>query len=136
MGVLVEANAVQLLENGNPSLTFQRIREKTADYFGLNPEQKRVVEIIEGFENEAIVKQFYKGTRKIKPADFFVKYYDDETKKNVLNFIESELLKVIKEIKNYQMYWASKTGEQWVVKSTFTMNLQRRCSIFVETKKE
>lgn len=111
MGVLVEANAVQLLENGNPSLTFQRIREKTADYFGLNPEQKRVVEIIEGFENEAIVKQFYKGTRKIKPADFFVKYYDDDTKKNVLNFIESELLKVIKEIKNYQMYWASKTGE-------------------------
>lgn len=111
MGVLVEANAVQLLENGNPSLTFQRIREKTADYFGLNPEQKKVVEIIEGFENEAIVKQFYKGTRKIKPADFFVKYYDDDTKKNVLNFIESELLKVIKEIKNYQMYWASKTGE-------------------------
>jgi SNF2 family DNA or RNA helicase len=111
MGVLVEANAVQLLENGNPSLTFQRIREKTADYFGLNPEQKRVVEIIEGFENEAIVKQFYKGTRKIKPADFFVKYYDDDTKKNVLSFIESELLKVIKEIKNYQMYWASKTGE-------------------------
>ena len=111
MGVLVEANAVQLLENGNPSLTFQRIREKTADYFGLNPEQKRVVEIIEGFENEAIVKQFYKGTRKIKPADFFIKYYDDDTKKNVLNFIESELLKVIKEIKNYQMYWASKTGE-------------------------
>ncbi len=111
MGVLVEANAVQLLENGNPSLTFQRIREKTADYFGLNPEQKRVVEIIEGFENEAIVKQFYKGTRKIKPADFFVKYYDEDTKKNVLNFIESELLKVIKEIKNYQMYWASKTGE-------------------------
>ena len=119
MGVLVEANAVQLLENGNPSLTFQRIREKTADYFGLNPEQKRVVEIIEGFENEAIVKQFYKGTRKIKPADFFVKYYDDETKKNVLNFIESELLKVIKEIKNYQMYWASKTGEPMGSKINF-----------------
>jgi SNF2 family DNA or RNA helicase len=100
-------------------LTFQRIREKTADYFGLNPEQKRVVEIIEGFENEAIVKQFYKGTRKIKPADFFVKYYDDETKKNVLNFIESELLKVIKEIKNYQMYWASKTGEPMGSKINF-----------------
>jgi hypothetical protein len=26
LGVLVEANAVQLLENGNPSLTFQRVR--------------------------------------------------------------------------------------------------------------
>jgi hypothetical protein len=58
LGVLVEANAVQLLENGNPSLTYQRIREKTADYFGLNPEQKKVVEILEGFENEAIMKRY------------------------------------------------------------------------------
>ncbi|MEY2871124.1 MAG: hypothetical protein RLZZ146_1047 [Bacteroidota bacterium] len=46
LGVLVEANAVQLLENGNPSLTYQRIREKTADYFWLNTLKKRVVDII------------------------------------------------------------------------------------------
>lgn len=119
MGVLVEANAVQLLENGNPSLTFQRIREKTADYFGLNPEQKKVVEILEGFENEAIMKRFYKGTRKIKPADFFVKQFDEDTKKAVLAFVEVELLKVIKEVKNYQMYWAGKTGEPMGMKIDF-----------------
>lgn len=119
LGVLVEANAVQLLENGNPSLTFQRIREKTSDYFGLNPEQKRVVEIIEGFENEVIVKQYYKGSRKIKPADFFIKYFDEEVKKNILAFVEAELLKVIREIKNYQMYWASKTGEPMGTKIEF-----------------
>ena len=111
LGVLVEANAVQLLENGNPSLTYQRIREKTADYFGLNPEQKHVVEIIEGLEDEAIKKRFYKGTKKIKPADFFVKSFDEETKKNVIEFVEKELLKILREIKNYHMYWAGKTGE-------------------------
>ncbi len=119
LGVLVEANAVQLLENGNPSLTYQRIREKTADYFGLNPEQKRVVEIIEGFESEAIMKQFYKGTRKIKPADFFLKHFDEDTKKQVLAIIETELLKVIKEVKNYPMYWAGKTGEPMGTKIEF-----------------
>ena len=27
-GMVVEANAIQLLENGNPSLTFQRIRKQ------------------------------------------------------------------------------------------------------------
>ncbi len=119
LGVLVEANAVQLLENGNPSLTFQRIREKTADYFGLNPEQKKVVEILEGFENEAIMKRFYKGTRKIKPVDFFIKQFDEETKKTVLAFVEAELLKVIREVKNYPMYWSGKTGEPMGTKIDF-----------------
>ncbi|MBM3438878.1 MAG: DEAD/DEAH box helicase [Bacteroidetes bacterium] len=119
MGVLIEANAVQLLENGNPSLTFQRIREKTADYFGLNPEQKKVVEILEGLENEAIMKRFYKGTRKIKPADFFIKQFDEDTEKAVLDFVEVEFLKVIKEVKNYQMYWAGKTGEPMGMKIDF-----------------
>ena len=111
LGVLVEANAVQLLENGNPSLTYQRIREKTADYFGLNPEQKHVVEIIEGLEDEAIKKRFYKGTKKIKAADYFIKNFDEDAKKTVLEFVETELLKILREIKNYQMYWAGKTGE-------------------------
>ncbi len=111
LGVLVEANAVQLLENGNPSLTYQRIREKTADYFGLNPEQKHVVEIIEGLEDEAIKKRFYKGTKKIKAVDFYLKSFDEETKKTVLEFVETELLKILREIKNYHMYWAGKTGE-------------------------
>ena len=106
LGVLVEANAVQLLENGNPSLTYQRIREKTADYFGLNPEQKHVVEIIEGLEDEAIKKRFYTGTKKIKAADFYLKGFDEETKKRVLEFVEKELLRILREIKNYLMYWA------------------------------
>lgn len=111
LGVLVEANAVQLLDNGNPSLTFQRIRVQTATYFGLNPEQKKVVELLEAFEVENIIKQFYKATKKIKTADFYVKHFDIETKKNTLDFIEKQLLKVVGEIKNYSMYWAGVTGE-------------------------
>ncbi|MDA1182849.1 MAG: hypothetical protein O3B82_04555, partial [Bacteroidetes bacterium] len=75
LGVLVEVNAVQLLDNGNPSLTFQRIRVQTATYFGLNPEQKKVVELLEAFEVENIIKQFYNATKKIKTADFYAKHF-------------------------------------------------------------
>ena len=44
-GLLVEANAVQLLANGDYSLTFQRVRQQTTSYFHLNPEQTEVVKI-------------------------------------------------------------------------------------------
>ena len=49
-GMVVEANAIQLLENGNPSLTFQRIRKQNADYYGLDDNQKKAVNIIENYE--------------------------------------------------------------------------------------
>ncbi|MEY2871123.1 MAG: hypothetical protein RLZZ146_1046 [Bacteroidota bacterium] len=65
------------------------------------------------------MKHFYKGTRKIKPADFFLKHFDEDTKKQVLAIIETELLKVIKEVKNYPMYWAGKTGEPMGTKIEF-----------------
>ena len=46
-GVVIEANAVQLLENGKPSLTYQRIREKNSDYFRLDERQNAAVQLIE-----------------------------------------------------------------------------------------
>ena len=57
-GVVIEANAVQLLDNGMPSLTYQRIRPKTAEYFGLTPELGKAVEWMEEFEAESVKKRF------------------------------------------------------------------------------
>ena len=48
-GMIVEANAVQLLDNGNPSLTYQKIRKQNTDYFGLDDNQKKAVDIIENY---------------------------------------------------------------------------------------
>ena len=74
LGMLVEANAVLLLPNGDYSLTYQRIREKTTAYYRLNAEQTEAVNIIEDFEAEAIIKRLYTGTKMVRAAEFFNKH--------------------------------------------------------------
>lgn len=110
-GLLVEANAVQLLANGDYSLTFQRVRQQTTGYFNLNNEQTEVVKILEEFEVEGIMKRFYTGNKRLRPNEFLLKHYTPELHKVVRPFIENRLSKVLDIIKNYPMYWAGKTGQ-------------------------
>ena len=110
-GVIVEANAVQLLENGKPSLTYQRIREKNSDYFKLDDRQKAAVQMIETFEVEAIIKKYYTGTKKLKPADFLNKHFTPEIKVQVRSFIERQLVQILNIVKDYQLFLVGKTGE-------------------------
>ena len=110
-GVVIEANAVQLLENGKPSLTYQRIREKNSDYFRLDERQNAAVELIETFEVESIMKKFYTGTKKLRPADFLLKQFTPEMKIQVRAFIERQLVHILNIVKDYQIYWSSVTGE-------------------------
>jgi superfamily II DNA or RNA helicase len=110
-GLLVEANAVQLLANGDFSLTFQRVRQQTSTYFKLNPEQTEVVKLLEEFEVDGIMKRFYNGNKRIRPNEFLLKHYTPELHKLVRPYIEKKLSGVLDIIKNYPMYWAGKTGQ-------------------------
>lgn len=110
-GMLVEANAVQLLQNGDYSLTHQRIREKTSGYFKLNARQTEAVNIIEQFEAEAIIKRFHKTTKRIRPAEFFTKFYNADLHKLVRSFIEKQLQKVMELIRDSPIFLAGKAGE-------------------------
>lgn len=110
-GLLVEANAVQLLANGDFSLTFQRVRQQTSAYFKLNPEQTEVVKLLEEFEVDGIMKRFYNGNKRIRPNEFLLKHYTPELHKLVRPYIEKKLSGVLDIIKNYPMYWAGKTGQ-------------------------
>jgi len=110
-GVVIEANAVQLLENGKPSLTYQRIREKNSDYFRLDERQNAAVQLIETFEVESIMAKFYTGTKKLRPADFLLKQFTPEIKIQVRAFIERQLVHILNIVKDYQIYWSSVTGE-------------------------
>lgn len=110
-GVVIEANAVQLLENGKPSLTYQRIREKNSDYFRLDERQNAAVQLIETFEVESIMAKFYTGTKKLRPADFLLKQFTPEMKIQVRTFIERQLVQILNIVKDYQIYWSSVTGE-------------------------
>lgn len=110
-GMLVEANAVQLLPNGELSLTFQRIREKNSGYFRLNQEQAEAVKLIEEFEAESVMKRFYKGSKRIRPSEFFLKHYTDDIHKMVREYIEKRLIKILELIRNYPLFMAGKAGE-------------------------
>ncbi len=110
-GLLVEANAVQLLANGDYSLTFQRVRQQTSSYFHLNPEQTEVVKILEEFEVDGIMKRFYNGNKRLRPNEFLLKHYTPELHKLVRPYIEKKLSGILDIIKNYPMYWAGKTGQ-------------------------
>ncbi len=111
LGMLVEANAVLLLPNGDYSLTYQRIREKTTAYYRLNAEQTEAVNIIEDFEAEAIIKRFYTGTKKLRAAEFFNKHYNEDMHKLVRAFIEKRLVKVLTLIRNYPLFTAPSATE-------------------------
>jgi len=112
LGVIVEANAVQLLDNGNPSLTFQKIRISNTHYFGMDESQRNAVELIETYEPEALMKKFYTGTRKIRSNEFLTpKYFDDNIKKLVRDFIEKQLVKILNIVKDYPLYWSGSLGE-------------------------
>ena len=110
-GLLVEANAVQLLANGDYSLTFQRVREKTTEYFKLNTQQTEAVKLLESFEVDSIMKQYYKGTKRLRPSEFLIKHYNAELHKIVRPIFEKKLVKVLELIKNYPLYWSGKTGQ-------------------------
>jgi hypothetical protein len=110
-GMVVEANAIQLLENGNPSLTFQRIRMQNADYYGLDDNQKKAVNIIENYEVDQIMKKFYTGNKKIRATDFFAKYFNEDVKKLVRENIENNLVKLLNIIKDYPLYRSGNLGE-------------------------
>jgi len=110
-GVILEANAVQLLDNGMPSLTFQRIRPMTASYFGLNPELTQAVTLMDQFEADHIMKRFYTGKKSIKLQDFLTKHFVDEVQKTARKFIENQMVAVLNLVKSYPLYWASSAGE-------------------------
>ena len=110
-GMIVEANAVQLLDNGNPSLTYQKIRKQNTDYFGLDDNQKKAVDIIENYEVDRIIKKFYTGNKKLRATDYFAKFYTDDIKKLVRQYVESQLVDLLEIIQDYPLYWAGNLGE-------------------------
>lgn len=110
-GMLIEANAVQLLQNGDLSLTYQRIREKNCDYYRLTGRQAEAVKLIEDFENEVIIKKFYKSQKRIRPAEFFTKHYTEELHKQVRQYIETKLCRILDLVSHDPLFLSNESGE-------------------------
>lgn len=110
-GMLIEANAVQLLQNGDLSLTYQRIREKNSAYFKLSQRQTEAVSLIEEFEVDKIISKFHKSQKRIKPAEFFVKHYSEELHKQVRLYIEKKLCRILELVNDDRLFLGDESGE-------------------------
>nr|HPI12188.1 hypothetical protein [Catalimonadaceae bacterium] len=59
-GVLFEPYLVQLLENGNRSLSFQKVAEANVDDFypQVNAHEKKLINILQRLSNQQLAKEF------------------------------------------------------------------------------
>lgn len=103
LGYLVESFVVQLDDNGKLTLQHQNISAHNSSEFakGLDETDYKIIEIIDTIQQDAVIRKFYKG--KIKPRDFFFKFYKSEKQDKLLqntiqNYLEkrrSEILQLI-----------------------------------------
>ncbi|MBI1305250.1 MAG: ATP-dependent helicase [Bacteroidetes bacterium] len=98
LGPLMEAYIVQLTSQGNLSLVNQRIHANNADYYDkkLDSGDYEAIRLLEECTPEFIVKKFSK-VKKIRPKEFFDKYFSAEQFKNSIRpHIEKRLVQVMK----------------------------------------
>lgn len=105
--MLPELNAVLLNPSGTLSLSYQRIHRNTAAYFGLSGTELEVVRLLDEVEVDNIMKQFYTGSKRIRPEDFFTKHYNEELHKKVRPYIEKRIARVMELIGDRQVFLES-----------------------------
>lgn len=109
-GLILEANAIKLLPNGQYSLSFQRIRENTCQYYNLTEKQTEAVKLIEEFEVDKVIKKYYTGSKRLRNNEFFIKHYTPEIHKLVRESIEKRLVKILDLIKSDPIFMVGKSG--------------------------
>lgn len=103
LGYLFESFVIQLDDKGRLTLQHQNISSKNAEEFasGLDPNDYKLIKLMDEIQQEAIVLKFYK--KKIKPEDFFLKIYDkkkgdaalQETIESYLEIRRSKILELL-----------------------------------------
>jgi len=106
-GILPELNAVQLNPSGSLSLSYQRVHRQTAAYFGLSGAELEAVRLLDEMDVDHIMKQFYTGSKRIRPEDFFLKHYNEELHKKARPYIEKRIARVMELIGDRQVFLES-----------------------------
>src|SRR5690606_28499979 len=93
LGYLFESFVIQLNAKNELTLQHQNISAKNADEFaaGLNEADFKLISLIDAIQQDQVLKQFC--TKKLTPADFFLKNYDPEKgdkglQENISNYIQ------------------------------------------------
>ena len=107
-GSIVEARAILLLENGNYSLTHNKVRAANIEFYKADENMAKAINLLEEIEAEKIMEHFYTGKKELKVNQFLEKYYNEDLHKNVRSYIEEKLEEILPAIRNYPIY---KKGE-------------------------
>lgn len=116
LGYLFESFVVQLDEKERLTLQHQNISSKNAKEFaaGLDERDYELIKLMDQMQQEAIVLKFYK--KKIKPADFFLKFYDKEKgdadlQATIEHYLEARRARILELMEDKMIFEMGRDGE-------------------------
>jgi hypothetical protein len=116
LGYLFESFVIQLDERGRLTLQHQNISSKNAKEFGAGLDERdyELIKLMDQMQQEAIVLKFYK--KKIKPAEFFLKFYDkekgdQELQNTIENYLEVRRSRILDLLHGKMIFEMGRDGE-------------------------
>ena len=99
LGYLLEAYAVPLLNNGQLSLSYQQIHKLTAEYYGIDGQEKDAILALDNTGPKKLFQQFYNGKKQIKSKEWLYNVLDENTiSQFVRPYIETQIYKAFQSI--------------------------------------
>ncbi|MEJ6980958.1 DEAD/DEAH box helicase [Pedobacter sp. P351] len=110
LGYLIEPHIVQLNQDGDFSLTYQRLFSTTAKEFStiLDETDIKLIKLLEETEQGHIIKRYHK--KPVRPFEFFSKTFDPKFYEIIRPKIEKRIIEAFKLLKDKSLYLMSKEG--------------------------
>lgn len=110
LGYLIEPHIVQLNQDGNFSLTYQRLFTATAKEFTvfLDETDHKLIKLLEETEQGNIIKRFHK--KPIRPVEYFSTIFNETLYETFRPKIEKRLIEAFKLLADKEIYLMSKEG--------------------------
>ncbi|MFY0628376.1 MAG: ATP-dependent helicase [Reichenbachiella sp.] len=116
LGYLFESFVIQLNDNGELTFSHQNISSKNAEEFasGLDEADYELIKHMDTMQPDVVVKKFEK--KKTKPADFFLKVFDERTgdevlQKQMIDYAERRREKIMPLIHGKRLFEMGNDGE-------------------------
>ncbi len=110
LGYLIEPHIVQLNQDGDFSLTYQRLFSTTAKEFSsiLDETDIKLIKLLEETEQGHIIRRYHK--KPVRPFEFFSKTFDQRLHDVIRPKIEKRIVEAFKLLKDKSLYLMSKEG--------------------------
>lgn len=128
LGYLIEPHIVQLNQDGDFSLTYQRIFSNTATDFVsvIQDDDKQLIHLCEEIEQATLIKKMHK--KPVRPQEFFTKIFDQKLFDYIRPKIDKKIAAILALLTNKNFYLMSKEG--WPVEKKLSMATEATSVLF------